>query len=309
MNIIFLDKQTLGNDADFSEIQTLATTFRSFDQTAHEQIVERASDADIIVTNKASINESILKQLPNLQLICITATGTDNIDLQAANKYGVTVKNVADYSTLSVAQHVITLLLSLTTNLPKYHAWTQKGNWVTHNSFNFLDYPIQELANLTLCLIGYGNIAKQVEKIASALGMNIIIAERATETVTRKNRVPFKEALQLADAISIHCPSTPETANIINQQTIELMKDSAILINTARGAIIDERALASAMKSGKFFGVGLDVLSIEPPKPENPLLSINHPNFIITPHIAWAADQSRQRLITAVANNIKDFIS
>lgn len=308
MKITLLDADTLGNNTDFSGIKALASKFTIHKQTPADKLIERAQEADIIVTNKAKFSNETFKQLPNLKLVCITATGTDNIDLNAAKKYHITVKNVANYSTPSVAQHVMALIFNLSSHLSLYEKWTKAGKWQKHHSFNFLDYPILELHNRTLCLIGYGNIAKQVEKIALATGLKVIIAERPEATTTRNDRVPFYDALQKADIISIHCPLTTETKHQINKKAIEHMKDSAILINTSRGPVIDEQALAEAMNRGKFFGVGLDVLDTEPPSPKNPLLFVTHPNFIITPHIAWAADQSIKRLIAGVIQNIKDFI-
>ena len=309
MKAVVLDVQTLGLDVDFSEIKRHVASLDCYDQTTPDEIVSRSMDADIIVVNKAKIIREHIAALPKLKLICVTATGMDNIDCEAAKEKGVVVKNVSGYSTASVAQHVMALLFSLANNLKRYERWVAKGNWQSSGKANLLDYPILELAGRTLCLIGYGTIAKQVAAIANAVGMQIIIAERPGLSDIRDGRVAFLEAIKMADVISIHCPLTDSTRGMIDAAVISQMKDEVILINTARGAIIDEKALADAMNAGKFFGVGLDVLTEEPPSKNHPLLSVSHSNYILTPHNAWGTDRSRKRLLAAVAKNIQDFVA
>lgn len=308
MKAVFLDAKTLGADVDCAAIKALIPDFTCYDQTLSDDLIARAKDADIIITNKVVFNAAVLLALPKLKLICITATGTDNVDLAAAKAKGVVVKNVSGYSTASVAQHVMTLLFALSSNLPKYHEWTAAGHWQAHDSFNYLEYPIAELSGRKLGLIGYGAIAKQVQKIALAVGMVVLIAERPGATVIREGRLSFDEVIASSDVISLHCPLTADTKHLVNANVIDKMKNEVILINTSRGAVIDEDALSQAMNKGAFFGVGLDVLSTEPPCKTNPLLSVNHPNFILTPHIAWAADKSRARLMASVINNLREFL-
>ena len=309
LNAVFLDSETLGQDAGLSVVRSAVADLVCYPQTSVDQIIERIGSAEIVLTNKVPFDAETLAQLPNLKLICITATGTDHIDLIAAEKQGVIVKNVAGYSTQSVAQLVTTLVLALSSGLPQYDQWTKQGNWQKHHSFTHLEYPFIELTGKTIGFIGYGSIAQQVAKVVTSLGMNILIAERQGADQVRAGRKAFDDVIREADVMSLHCPLTSETKQLINADVIACMKDNAILINTSRGGVIDEQALANAMNQGKFFGVGLDVLSTEPPKPDNPLLSVKHPNFIVTPHIAWASNQAKTCLIQKVADNINNFIS
>lgn len=306
MKAVFIDRLTIG-DIDLSPIEQAVDDLVCYDLTSPAQLVERCADADIIITNKAKVSAADMAQLPKLKLICITATGMDNVDLNAAKDHGIPVKNVAGYSTYSVAQHTITLLLALVGRLREYDRWTRAGNWQNQGIFTFLDYPIHELAGKKLGIIGYGDIGRRVDAIATALGMETMVAERPGQTL-RKGRVDLNTMLQTAEVISLHCPLTAETKKLINAERIGLMRDDAVLLNTSRGALIDEAALAQAMNKGKFSGVGLDVLSTEPPPADNPLLQVKHPNFILTPHTAWGSVEARTRLIGLVADNIMAYL-
>ncbi|MDJ0955699.1 MAG: 2-hydroxyacid dehydrogenase [Arenicellales bacterium] len=309
MRGVFLDTDTVDRgDLDLSPIEDLDDIGWSFyGITESKDVLERVEGSEIVVCNKVVMDRETLKQARNIKLIVVAATGTNNIDLAAAKELGVTVCNVRGYSTPAVVQHVYTLILALTTKLPQYIDATENGAWQRHPHFCFFDYPIRELRGLVLGIVGYGALGKGVADIARAFGMRVKVCQRPGG-VARPDRTPLHELLPQIDILSLHCPLTNETRGLISEKEIALMKKDAILINTARGGIVDEPALARALANGDLGGAGIDVLTEEPPKHGNVLLDSNIPNLIVTPHIAWATRESRQRVVDIVADIIIGFL-
>jgi len=306
---VVLDEKSFNpGDLDLSGLYALLDNWEIHEGTSPEQRFERLENADIVITNKLVLDQLLLEKLPKLKLILLTATGMDNVDLEFCKQQGITVNNVTDYCTASVSQHVFSLILALTTQLLKYQTLTTNGDWSRSGQFSSLEFPIQELSGKTLGLIGYGNLAKGVEKLALAFGMNILISQRAGAKAT-EGRLPLEELLPQADVISIHCPLTPETKHLFGKKEFELMKNSAFLINTARGGVVDNAALAIALRDKVIAGAGIDVLEQEPPPLDHPLITAKLPNLILTPHIAWAAIEARQRVIDKVAENLQRFLA
>lgn len=307
MKIVFLDQDSLDQkDLDFSGLMSLGE-WQAYAETSIEQLVDRARGADIVISNKVSIDASCLAALPNLKLICVAATGTNNVDLVAAAKKNVAVCNVRDYGSHSVAEHVLMLILALKRNLFHYRDAVQSGRWQKSTQFCLMDAPIGEIHNSTIGIIGYGVLGKQLEKLLQTMGAEVLIAERAGEKNIRPQRLSFHQVLQRADIISLHCPLTAETHHLIASKELSMMKNSAILINAARGGLVDEAALIEALKSRQIAAAASDVLSVEPPIEGNPLLQTSLANLIITPHIAWASLPARQRLVDELVLNIQAF--
>lgn len=307
MNIVFLDAHTANpGDLNWSAFEALGTC-TVYDRTPANLTIERAKDADVVITNKAVLSREILSSLPKLRYIGVVATGYNVVDVVAAKERGVTVTNVPGYSSPSVAQAVFALLLELT-NRTGHHARTvSDGVWANCPDFCYWHYPIVELHGLTLGLVGFGDIAQSVAKIARAFGMKVLAARRtwAVPPPEGVTAVSLDEVFRQSDAVSLHCPLTDDTRQLINAETLGKMKRSAFLINTARGPLVDEPALAEALNQGQIAGAGLDVLGVEPPKTGNPLFTAK--NCLITPHIAWASKASRARLIELAANNLKQW--
>lgn len=279
-----------------------------YDATKPEERFERLQNATIAIANKVVFDEALLKQLPNLKLILLTATGMDNVDRSYCEANGISYKNVTDYCTGSVSQHVFALILALSTQIIPYSEFTKSGDWSRSGQFSSLNYPIMELHGKTLGLIGYGSLAKGVETLALAFGMKVLISERVG-SAPRPDRLPLKELLPQVDVLSIHCPLTPETKGLISTAEFKQMKNTAFIVNTARGAVIDNPALAEALRKGEIGGAGIDVLDQEPPPIDHPLLADDIPNLIVTPHTAWAAIEARQRVIDKVAENLKNWLA
>lgn len=298
---------TLG-DLDLSALLDQVEVWRRYPATETSQREERLKDASIAVINKVKLDAVLLARLPALKLVLLTATGTDNVDLEGCRERGIAVCNVRDYGTPSVAQHVISLMLALSTSLLKYAHETRSGDWAKAAHFSTLSYPIAELDGKTLGLVGYGSLAKGVEKLARAFGMNIVIAQRPGGE-PQDGRLPLDELLQIVDVLSLHCPLVPATYHLMNGAAFRKMKKSAILINTARGAVVDNAALAEALLAGEIAGAGIDVLEQEPPPADHPLLRKGVPNIIVTPHVAWASIEARQRLMDKVADNLRAWVS
>ena len=309
MQGVFLDTDTVDRgDLDLSPINDLNDIGWSFyGVTEPNEVVGRIEGSEIIVCNKVVIGRDALMQAGNVKLIVIAATGTNNIDLTAAKELGVTVCNVRGYSTPAVVQHVYTLILALTTKLPQYIEAVGNGAWQKHPHFCFFDYPIRELRGRVLGIVGYGALGKGVADVAHAFGMQVKICQRPGGVV-RPDRIPLHELLPQIDILSLHCPLTDETRGLIGEKELALMKKDAVLINTARGGIVDEQALAQALTNGDLGGAGIDVLTEEPPKKGNVLLDHSLPNLIVTPHIAWASRESRQRVVGIVADIILNFL-
>ncbi len=298
---------TLG-DLDLSALLTQIEHWDRYPQTDHTQRYTRLKDASIVVINKIKLDADLIAALPQLKLVLLTATGTDNVDLEACKAKNVTVCNVGDYGTASVAQHVFALILALTTNLRSYADETAGGEWSKATHFSTLSYPINELDGKTLGIIGYGTLAKGVEKLARTFGMNMLIAQRPGGT-PQSGRLELDALLPQVDVLSLHCPLVPATHQLINAAALAEMRSDALLINTARGGVVDNAALANALRQGVIKGAGIDVLEQEPPPADHPLLQPGIPNLIVTPHIAWAAIESRQRLMDKVAQNLAAWLS
>ena len=307
MKGVFLDQDTVGA-VDYNCIKKKLTDCDFYTLTNSDQVLTRCQNAEVVIANKVEFTDDILSALPNLKLICVTATGTDNINLNAAKQQGVAVCNVPAYSTQSVAQHTFALMLALSSSLIEYNTVVQAGEWQKRTTFNILDFPIQELAKKTLGIVGYGDIGKQIAAIAKAFKMNVLLTN-IPGRLERPNRLSLTELLPQVDFLTLHCPLTRETRKLISTAELALMRPTAFIINTSRGAVIDELALATALQQGTIAGAGLDVLSDEPPAVDHCLLNLIHPRLIITPHIAWATVEARQRCINIVADNIDSFIA
>lgn len=305
---VILDKGSLDNaDLDFSYLDSLVDKWQSYDHTNVQDTLSRIKNAEIIITNKVIINQAILEQAAQLKLVCIAATGTNNVDLVAAKRLKIKVCNVTGYATNSVVQHVFSLIFILHRNICQYDALVRSKKWDESKHFCRLDFPISELTGKTLGIIGYGELGKAVAKTATAFGLNVIVAQSLTDN-KKTDRVELAELLSQSDIVSLHCPLTNQTEKLINKNTLALMKTDGILINTSRGGVINEADLLDALKNNKLAAAGLDVLNQEPPN-KNLLIEANLPNLLITPHIAWASHTSRQRLVNEIAENIKAYQS
>ena len=307
MKAVFLDYESLDkNDLDFSGLKSAFDDLELYPATTSDQVLARVQNADVIITNKVVVDAAMIEQCQNLKLILISATGTNNVDLFAAKSKGVVVCNCQGYGTSAVAQHTLTLMLALATSLLKYDRAAKQGEWNTSPIFCLLDFPIVELSGKTLGIIGYGELGKAVAKLAEAFGMNVLVGALPNRP-QNESRIPFKQLLPQVDFLSLHCPLTDETRDLIDQQAFDLMKRSAFLINCARGGIVNEQALAVALRQGKIAGAATDVLSVEPPKDGNVLLAENIPNLIITPHSAWGSVDARQRIVDQMLENVEAF--
>jgi glycerate dehydrogenase len=306
---VLLDRDTIdaGGDIDFAVLESIFSQWQAYDYTLSDDVVERIDGANVIISNKVMLDEKALRSVPDLKLVCIAATGTNNVDLEAAKALSIPVCNVRGYATPTVSQHALALILALSTRLIDYHEAVRSGRWQQARQFCLLDYPIRELAGKTLGIVGYGELGKGVARLGKALGMKLLIAQRPGGSA-QPGRVPLDELLRQVDVLSLHCPLTSETRNLIGAREFALMKRDAILINTARGGIVDEQALADALRQGRIGGAGIDVLTVEPPAKGNVLLDPDIPNLIVTPHSAWASRETRQRLVDELATNIRAFL-
>ena len=306
MKIVILDAYTSSlDDLNWDAFKTLGE-LTVYDRTPKDKIIERAKDADAVLTNKVPMFKDQLDRLPNLKYLGILATGYNNVDLAACTRRGITVCNVPGYSTNAVAQHAFALLLCLCGNIDKYSASVANGDWKRSKSFSYMPWQTRELSGLTFGVYGYGNIGRRAAQIASAFGMNVIVCTRTPPADCPYELVTREEIFARSDVLSLHCPLTEQTKGLVNAHTLSLMKRSAILINTARGGLVDEAALAAALNSERIAGAGLDVLAEEPMAKGCPLFKARH--TVITPHIAWIPKETRTRLVQAVANNLKCFI-
>lgn len=311
---VVLDRDSLDRgDLDWSKLKACLSDWQIHPHTDPGDTAARIAQAEVVVSNKVVLDAGILRQAKNLKLVCIAATGTNNIDLDAARELGIAVSNVRAYATPSVVQHVFALILSLSRHLPDYQRAIAEGRWQRAREFCLLDFPIEEIEDKTLGIVGFGELGRAVAQAARAFGLKVIIAQRpGTSTDTgehRDDRVPLNELLEQADIVSLHVPLSENTRGLIGATQLARMKSSAILINTARGHIVDEQALADALRRRELAGAGVDVLAEEPPRHGGPLLEKDIPNLIVTPHIAWASRASRQRLLDQVADNVRSFIA
>jgi glycerate dehydrogenase len=309
MRGVFLDLRTVDrDDLDLTSLHSVVTQWTWHDWTAPSQVIDRIQDADILVTNKVRLDGTALESAHTLKLVCIAATGTNNIDLGICRDLNITVCNVTAYATPSVVEHVYAQILNLMRRLNEYRTAIEEGRWQIADDFCLMDFPIRELKGLTLGIIGHGELGHAVAVMGKAFGMNVLIAERAG-SLPRSGRIPLDDLLAASHVVSLHCPLTENTHHLIGERELGLMRRDAILVNTARGGIVDEAALLEAVRSGRIAGAAVDVLSEEPPHRGNPLLQISLPNLLITPHIAWASINARQRLIEEIAANIRAWLN
>ena len=309
MNIVFLDSTAIPKHIPIPR-PSFPHNWVEYEYTSAEQTIERAKDADIIITSKVILSREVLQQLPKLKLIAITATGTNNVDLDAAKELCVAVKNVTGYSATTVPEHVLGMIFALKHSLAGWQRDQIIGKWTESKQFCYFDYPITDVKGSTLGVFGKGCLGTEVGRLAELLGMKVLYAEHRNATTCREGYTPFEEVLKQADILTLHCALTETTKNLINQETLSLCKKGAYLINTGRGPLIDEQAVCDALKSGQLGGAALDVLVIEPPEKNNPLIELakTMPNLIITPHIAWASDSAVTTLTKKVTQNIEDFV-
>ena len=308
MKAVFLDRNTLSERIDV-DIPKGVAQWVAFQKTAPDEIVQRLKPADIAIVNKVKLDENILRQLPNLKLIQLTATGMDNIDKEAAKALGIEVKNVAGYSTESVTEHFFLLLLSAMRALKDYHQSVADGSWQKDGRFCLTEPPVFELYGKTLGIIGVGNIGKTITKIAQNFGMEVLWAERQGKTPRNEQYTAFDKVLAQSDIIALTCPLTPETKHLVNEDFVSSLRKKPLLINMARGAVVDSQAVYEAIESNRIMGFATDVFENEPPLANDPLLKItNHPRVIYTPHIAWASDYAQDKLWKILKRQVEDFI-
>lgn len=307
MRAVVLDLKGL-EAIDLSPIENIVSEFVSYDLTQPDQVLERVEGADILITNKTAITAEVMDAAEQLKYICVLATGTNVIDKAAAAERDIPVSNCVAYGVSSVVQHVWSMILALHTNLVSYANDVQKGQWQRSDQFCFLDYPIVELEGKTLGIIGYGNLGQGVANVASAFGMKVVVAQSLSGNVQDSNRVSLDELIATSDVISLHCPLTDDTENLFNRSTFKQMKNTAFLVNAARGGIVNEQDLVDALKSAEIAGAATDVLTVEPPKDGNPLLNPSIPNLLVTPHIAWGTLEARTRIIQQTADNIQAYL-
>lgn len=309
MKICILDGYSLNpGDLDWSPVERLGDV-TLFDRTPADKIVERAADADIVLTNKVPFSADTLRQLPRLRFICVLATGYNIIDTEAAARQGVVVANIPAYSTMSVAQMAFAHILNITNHVASYAREVADGKWTNCPDFCFWDSALTELAGKTMGIVGLGNTGMATARIAVAMGMKVVaLTSKSADTLPEGiTPAPLDDVLASADVVSLHCPLTPSTRHLINAASIAKMKPSAILINTGRGPLVDEQAVADALNGGRLAAFGADVLSQEPPRGDNPLLSAR--NCFLTPHIAWATLEACTRLMSTATENVRQFIA
>ncbi|CEP36200.1 MULTISPECIES: D-2-hydroxyacid dehydrogenase [unclassified Halomonas] len=302
---VILDAESLGPEINLDAIRESVTHLEVFEQSTTQQARERLAGADIAIVNKVVLDAETLQQLPNLRLICVLATGLNNIDLETAKQQNITVKNVAAYGTASVSQHTMMLMLTLANRLPLYQRDVAAGEWQRSAFFCLQDYPTLQLSGKQLVMVGQGELGTEVARLAEAFGMQVTFAARPGNE-TNDKRPALDDLLPDADVISLHCPLSEATKHLINRERLARAKPSLILLNCARGGVIDEVAALAALRSGKLGGLGVDVLPAEPPRDGHPLLdALSEPlNLIVTPHNAWITPEARQNIVSLTANNI-----
>ena len=308
MKAVFLDFGTMGSGLDLGELESLVDELVVHDESPRDTVAQRISDAEIVFTNKIRLTRELLERAPKLRFIALTATGTDNIDTDCAKQHGIGVANIRHYCTGSVVEHVFGVLLSLTHSLEQYHRSVRAGDWQQSTDFCMLHYPVRELSSMTLGVVGYGALGQGVARVAHVFGMQVLISARPGSDSAPDDRVSFDELLAGSDVISLHCPLTADTRKLFGAREFAAMKNSAILINTARGGLVDSQALADALATGQIAAAAVDVLPEEPPVNGDPLLDYAGDNLIVTPHIAWATDEARQNAIDELAANTRAFL-
>jgi glycerate dehydrogenase len=306
---VFLDLHSLDlGDLNLAPLQQAFGELVMHERSDPQQVIERLQGAQVAISNKVVLNAATFAACPDLKLVLISATGTDAVDLVAAREHGVSVCNCQGYGTPSVAQHTLMLLLALATRLPDYQQAVREGRWQQATQFCLLDYPIVELAGKTLGLLGHGELGSAVAKLAEAFGMQVLLGQLPGRP-PRADRLPLDELLPQVDALTLHCPLNAATRDLIGARELALMKPGAFLINSARGGLVNEQALADALRRGQLGGAACDVLSQEPPRDGNPLLAADIPRLIITPHSAWGSVEARQRIVLQLAENAQAFFA
>jgi glycerate dehydrogenase len=303
--IVFLDADSIIADIRHP---VFPHQWGEFAATPADQIVARLADATVAITNKVPLRRETLEQLPRLKMVAVAATGTDNVDIACCRERGIVVSNIRNYSVHTVPEHVFMLMLALRRNLLAFRADLRNGAWQRADQFCLFTHPVRDLHGSTLGLIGHGAIGQAVEQIALAFGMKVLIAEHKGAAAVRPGYTAFEAVLQESDVISLHLPLSEQTRHLIGTAEFARMKPHALLINTARGGLVDEAALLDALRSGRIAGAGFDVLGKEPPREGNPLLDLDLPNFILTPHIAWSGREAMQTLADQLIDNIEAFM-
>ncbi|MEZ9175872.1 D-2-hydroxyacid dehydrogenase [Vibrio kanaloae] len=309
LKVVFLDRATIPSQIILKPL-SFEHQWVEYNFTAPEQVSERIEGADIVITNKVVLSESNLAQAQLLKLIGVSATGVNNVDVGYCKSNNIAVANVQGYATQSVPEHVIAMLFALKRNLVGYHQDIEAGEWQKDKQFCFFTHPIQDVAGSTFGIMGSGSLGQATAILAKAIGMNVIFAERKGAKSCREGYLPFETVLQQADAISLHCPLTEATRNLISERELAMMKPSAVLINAGRGGLVDEQALVEALKNHEIAGAGMDVFTQEPADNSNPLLANSRlPNLLLTPHVAWGSDSSIQKLSDILMDNIDGFVA
>jgi glycerate dehydrogenase len=307
MKAVFLDFATMGPGLDTESVRKVLPNIEFFDVTGDAQIAARIEGAEFILGNKVRITREHMESNPGLRYIGLTATGTDNIDLLAAKENDVAVCNIRAYCAESVAEHVFGCLLNLTRSLVQYNAIVRAGEWQESDDFCLMSFPIRELSSLTLGIVGNGNLGQAVARLGKAFGMNVLVSARPGMDEIADGRVAFDELLRRSDVISLHCPLNPSTAGLFGATQFAAMKSTAILVNTARGGLVNSAALVEALNKGQIAAAAIDVLPTEPPVAGDPLLDYTGPNLMITPHVAWASDKARQAALDQLAECVAAF--
>ena len=308
MKAVFLDYSTVGSGLDTSPLTTLLPELEFFDATRGDQVLDRISDAEFVFANKVRLSDDLISAAPRLRFIGLTATGTDNINLDSARRHDVAVCNIRGYCTRSVSEHVFGVLLMLAHNLHRYAADIRGGAWQQSQNFCLLTHPVRELSSMTMGIVGYGELGSSVADKAREFDMQVIVSARPGSDPVPDDRVAFEELLERADVISLHCPLSDATHGLFGGRELERMKSTAILINTARGGLVDSAALAAALRDGEIAAAAVDVLPEEPPINGDPLLDYDGDNLLVTPHIAWSTDRARQDSIIQLAANVEAFL-
>lgn len=304
--IVFLDRKSLIADL---RAPAFAHEWVEYEQTLAGESAARIRDAHVLISNKVKLSGELLASAPSVKMIAAAATGTDNIDLAYCKAHGIVVSNIRNYAVHAVPEHAFMMMLALRRNLLGWRQDVRAGLWQQAEQFCLFTRPVNDLFGSTLGLAGYGSLGRSMQKLAEAFGMRVLIAEHKQATETREGYTAFDSVLREADVISLHAPLTPETHHMISTREFGLMKSTAILINTARGNLVDEAALAEALKSQRIAGAGFDVLSVEPPREGNPLLDLDLPNFILTPHVSWSSREAMQFLADQLIDNIEAFVA
>jgi glycerate dehydrogenase len=304
--IVFLDRASLIADL---RAPAFAHDWIDHDQTRPEDVVARIQGADIVIVNKVKLSADILAQAPSVKMIAVSATGTDIVDLAYCRVHGIVVSNIRGYAVHTVPEHAFMLMLALRRNLLGWREDVGAGLWQKADQFCLFTRPVNDLYGSTLGLVGYGSLGHGMQKVAEAFGMRVLVAEHKHAATIREGHTPFDSVIQAADVISLHTPLTAETRHMISTREFGLMKPTAILINTARGNLVDEAALVEALKAGRIGGAGFDVLAVEPPREGSPLLELDLPNFILTPHVAWSSREAMQTLADQLVDNIEAFVA